>query len=70
MTQGFLLRKLNTIERITALLITFALLMVDFKWRALGLSVFAAMLIHQKMTLIPIAKGVRRIVFDYAKCYL
>ena len=51
MTQGFLLRKLTPIERVVAMLITFALLIVDFKWRMVGLAVFAGMIIYQKMTI-------------------
>ena len=51
MTQGFLLRKLNTIERVIALVIPFCLLMVDYKWRLLGLAIFVGMIIHQKMTI-------------------
>jgi TRAP-type uncharacterized transport system fused permease subunit len=51
MTQGFLFRKLTLIERVVAVLITFTLLIVDFKWPMVGLVVFAGIIVCQKMTI-------------------
>ncbi|BBO88226.1 TRAP transporter permease [Desulfosarcina ovata] len=50
MTQGYLVRKLNAAERTIAVLVTFSLLMVDLRWRLLGLGVFGALFVYLKFS--------------------
>jgi TRAP transporter 4TM/12TM fusion protein len=47
-TQGFLLKKLKPAERVITAIIPFFLLMLDLKWRLIGLGLFGLILAYQK----------------------
>jgi len=50
-TMGFFLKPLNILERMLTAFVTFSLLMLTTEWRVIGLGLFVAFIIYQKLVI-------------------